>query len=147
LRAILDTNVLIRGVLNPSGTPAAAIDAWRDGYFELVTSPELLAELRRVLAERRIARRLSKAAESGRGLVAEMERAGIVVTPLQRVDAVPRDPADNRVLEAAVAGGADYIVSGDQDLTDLVEFEGIPILKPAAFVAVLHAAGILDPDS
>jgi len=49
------------------------------------------------------------------------------------------DDADNRVLEAAVAGGADFIVSGDAHLLDLGDFEGIPIVAPARFWSVLSA--------
>ena len=51
--------------------------------------------------------------------------------------AVSRDPDDDRVLEAAQAGHADFIVSGDRDLLDLREFVGIPILTPTGFLTLL----------
>ena len=51
---------------------------------------------------------------------------------------VSRDPDDNRILEAAVAGAADYIVTGDQDLLVLGEFEGIAIVTPTRFLAILR---------
>ncbi len=51
-----------------------------------------------------------------------------------------RDPTDNRVLEAALAGSADYIVSGDNDLLVLVQFEQIPIIRPVDFLTVLTSA-------
>lgn len=47
---------------------------------------------------------------------------------------VQDDPADNRVLECALAGGAQVIVSGDRHLLDLAELEKIPILRPRAFL-------------
>jgi len=61
----------------------------------------------------------------------------LIMEPAQSLDAVPRDPDDNRVLEAAIAGEADYIVSGDRDITDLNAYAGIPIVSPARFIAIL----------
>jgi predicted nucleic acid-binding protein len=60
-----------------------------------------------------------------------------VIIPNRRT-AVCRDPKDNKVLEAAVAGGGDVIVSGDEDLLVLNPFEGIPIVGPAEFLAMLE---------
>jgi predicted nucleic acid-binding protein len=62
---------------------------------------------------------------------------GEPVVQTRRID-VCRDPTDNMVLEAAVAGQADAIVSGDEDLLTLSPFEGIPILSPAAVVRRLQ---------
>lgn len=56
----------------------------------------------------------------------------------QQVNAVERDPDDNRVLACAIQAGADYVVSGDPHLVDLVTYQGIPILVPSAFLAVLE---------
>ncbi len=62
-----------------------------------------------------------------------------VVRPQERLDVVQQDPSDNRVLGAAVEGQADYIVSGDQHLLALGSFEGIEIVSPARFAAILAA--------
>jgi len=56
----------------------------------------------------------------------------------QQVNAVERDPDDNRVLACAIQAGADYVVSGDPHLVDLVTYQGIPILVPSSFLAVLE---------
>lgn len=64
---------------------------------------------------------------------------GEPVLPTRKIE-VCRDPDDNAVLEAAVAAGADIIVSGDDDLLVLAPFEGIPIVGPAAFLARLKAS-------
>lgn len=63
-----------------------------------------------------------------------VEASSIVVQPT-RMLAVVGDESDNRVLEAAVEGAADYIVSGDDDLLALGSFQGIPVLPPAEFLA------------
>lgn len=135
-RAVLDTNVIVSG-LGWSGPSATILDAASDGQLVLVTSAPLLAELRRVLAYPRIAKVIRGALQ-----LADLVAASSVVVTPSLVLAVISDESDNRVLEAAVEGAADYIVSGDTDLLDLGSFEGIPIVAPAKFVAaVLGEAG------
>jgi putative PIN family toxin of toxin-antitoxin system len=135
-RAVLDTNVVVSGFGWP-GAPAAILDAALDGRLVLVTSPPLLAELRRVLGYPKLA----KVITGGAQLPDLVEESGVVVLP-SRVFAVIDDESDNRVLEAAVEGAADYIVSGDDHLLGLASFQGIPVMPPAEFVA-----SVLKPSS
>ncbi len=134
-RAVLDTNVLVSG-LGWSGPPAAILDAVSDGRMVLITSAPLLDELRRVLAYPKLAKVVGDAA----GLADIIEASSVVVEP-DRVLAVVNDESDNRVLEAAAAAAADYIVSGDKDLLDLGSFEGIPIVTAAQFVPAVLGRG------
>lgn len=131
--AVVDNNVYVSSLLSPHGSPARVLDAWRANAFVLVTSEPLLAEFSKVLSYPRLAPRI---APDARQVIANVAARAIIVTPTRSV-AVCRDPDDNAVIEAAIAGGADYIVSGDQDLLDLREFEGIRILTPSEFLANL----------
>lgn len=70
-------------------------------------------------------------AEEGGGRVARLAE---IVEPEELIDEIETDPADNQVLEAALAGNADVIVSGDHHLLDLREWRGIRIQDPAAFL-------------
>jgi putative PIN family toxin of toxin-antitoxin system len=128
-RVVLDTNVLVSG-LGWSGPPAAIIDAVTAGELTLLSSPALITELRRVLSYPRLAR-----AFADPNAIADLVESGSVQiltsTRLQVVD----DDSDNRVLEAALDGGADSIVSGDDHLLSLGSFQGIAIVTPAAFLA------------
>jgi putative PIN family toxin of toxin-antitoxin system len=135
-RVVLDTNVIVSGI-GWGGTPAAILDAVSDGQLVLVTSAPLLAELRRVLEYPRLA----KVIQGGAQLADLVAASGVVVAPTRTLTVVSDDD-DNRVLEAAIEGAADYIVSGDTDLLDLGSFRGIPILTPAEF-----AAAVLDGSS
>lgn len=126
-RIVLDTNAIVSGV-GWSGPPATILDAALDGRLVLVTSPPLLAELRRVLGYPKLAKIVADAQQ----LADLVEASSVLVLPT-RVLAVVRDETDNRVLEAA-AEGADYIVSGDNDLLSLRSFQDIPIMSPADFV-------------
>ncbi len=127
-RAVLDSNVIVSG-LGWSGAPARIIEAVLAGELVLVTSPPLLAELRRVLAYPKLA----KAIPDGPRLADLVEMSSVVVEP-RSVLAVVEDESDNRVLEAAVDASVDHIVSGDGHLLGLSAFRGISILTPAEFV-------------
>ena len=128
-RVVLDSNVIVSG-LGWSGPPARVLDAALDGRLVLVTSPPLLAELRRVLAYPKLA----KVLDGGEQLANLIEASGVVVLPTHVIAAV-NDESDNRVLEAAVEGAADYIVSGDEHLLGLGFFQRIPIVTPAQFIS------------
>ena len=129
MRVVLDTNILISAFIFPGGPPEAVVRAALDGRVELVTSPPLLAELGRVLADK-FGWEPPLAAEA----VTQVARIATVVRPDDRVQVVLDDPDDDRVLEAAAAGRADVIVSGDRHLLRLRSWQGVPIEKAAAFV-------------
>lgn len=126
MRVLLDTNVLISGILF-RGLPRSLLERAIRGELDLVTSPVLLDELERVLTTRfHVPRELARLARG------ELETLAEVVAP-DEVPSVSRDPDDDEVLAAAVAGGAEAIVTGDRDLLVLRSHRGIPILTPAEF--------------
>lgn len=127
-RAVLDSNVIVSG-FGWSGAPARIVEAVLEGDLVLVTSGPLLAELRRVL----VYPKLAKAIPDGSRLADLIEMSSVVVEPPSTF-AVVDDESDNRVLEAAVTGGVDYIVSGDGHLLTLGVFHGIPILTPVELI-------------
>ena len=129
MRIVLDTNVLISGIFF-TGPPYQILEAWRDGNLQILVSPAILEEYRRVMNE----------------LVSQFEainldpfldlltlRSEIVLAPLMpRI--IKEDPSDDKFLECAVAGKAVCIVSGDKHLLKLSEFRGIRILTPRHFI-------------
>lgn len=129
MRAVLDTNVLISAVVF-GGLPGELVEAAREQRFQPILSPEILDELRRVLRKKFLYS--DKAVYRAETV---LRRTSIVVEPEQRVAMIQNDPADNRVLEAAIAGNADLIVSGDRaHLLPLHSFRGIPIVTPRQFL-------------
>ncbi len=126
MRVLLDTNVLISGILF-RGLPRSLLERAIRGELALVTSPALLDELERVLGDRfHVPRELARLARG------ELETLAELVAP-DDVPSVSRDPDDDQVLAAAVAGEAEAIVTGDRDLLVLLVHRGIPILTPAGF--------------
>ena len=104
------------------------------GAVQLITSDPILAEVERVLAGGKFAwpqEEISKA-------VRQISRLTERVTPAQTLDIVKADPTDNRILECADAGKADYIVSGDKHLLQLKQHGTIPVMKVADFIRRLQ---------
>jgi len=138
LRAVLDTNVLVSGFISPNGTPARLISAWRERNFELVVSPAILEELAEVLQRDKIRRYYEHVdGDLARKYVAGLRRFATLVPGEVQVQGVCVDPDDDKFIAAALEAGADYIVSGNDHLLDLKEYQGVKILRPGEFLALL----------
>ena len=135
---VLDTNVIISSVLSTQGHPAEIIQRWERGELNIATSPPLLAEIERVLNYEHVRRYFKQPDEKVNSFVERLRKSRVSVDPDFILNVVEADHDDDRVLECAVAANADYIVSGDKHLLDLGEYEGIQILAPAGFIAVLN---------
>ena len=136
MRAVLDTNILIRSILNPKGPTGRLLNELRAGRFRLLYSEPLLEEIADVLSRPRFRDRYKVTADDVSDILSLIVQEGEEVFPSASIEAC-RDPKDDKVLEAAFFGKADVIVTGDDDLFALDPFEGIQILGPAAFLARL----------
>lgn len=137
MRAVIDTNILVRAMLHPDGSVGPVVDFLRDGHYLFLYSEATLNELIDVLSRPRMVHRYGLAANEVDALCALVIRRGEIVKPSWIITAC-RDPKDNKFLEVAVAGRADMIVTGDEDLKVLNPFEGIPIIKPFEFLRALR---------
>ena len=130
-RVVLDTNVLISGLLSTTSTPAQAVErAISDG--QLLASTATLRELMTKLLSPKFDRYVPR--ERRDALLLRLAPLIEIVEVVQRVQA-SGDPDDDKFLEVAINGRADVVVSGDRDLLDLNPFRRIAILTPAAYVA------------
>ena len=132
MRIVIDNNVLISRIISPGSTPAQAVKKAFDNAV-ILTSVDCLAEFDAVLSRRKFDR-----------YVAIKERLDFLefIVGSSKLVAVDytikacRDPKDNMILEVAVNGNADMIVTGDLDLLALGSFQSIPILTPAQYLAL-----------
>jgi len=137
VRALLDANVLISAAIRPSGTPGLVISALleRDA-FELVLSPSIIAEAEEALRLPKIRKYLAEPDEAVLWL-ADLSALADLANDSGRAKGVCRDPEDDAVLSAAFEGRANVIVTGDDDLLALKEYEGIAIVTPRVFLEVI----------
>ncbi|HYU34784.1 MAG TPA: putative toxin-antitoxin system toxin component, PIN family [Thermoanaerobaculia bacterium] len=143
MRAVIDTNILVRAMLKPTGSVGPVVDLLREDRYVFLYSEATLNELIDVLSRPRMVRRYGLTAAGVDALCALVILRGERIQPGRTITAC-RDPKDNKFLEVAVAGRADVIVTGDEDLEVLDPFEGIPLITPAKFLHLLRQATV-DP--
>ena len=137
-RVVLDTNVLISAALIPSSTPRRVVDAIFTANGVLLFSDETFAELRTRLQRTKFDRYVSS---QSRAVYLARVRAVAEWVGIAGARLGCRDPDDDKVLEVALMGAADCIVTGDQDLLELASFHGLPILTAANFLESRTDAG------
>jgi hypothetical protein len=131
MRVVLDTNILFSALISPHGAPDLIYRAWRAGRFEVITAQIQLDEIRRASRYPKLQAVLQPA------------RVGIMVNNLQRARVLSHlnitheadDPDDAFLLSMAVAGEADYLITGDRraGLLQRGHIERTRIITPALF--------------
>ncbi len=138
MRVVIDTNVIVSRSITNKGASASIFDLWLQGAFDLIVSEDILAEYRRALGYERTRKRHGYTFSQIDQFIGDIRKAAMLVIVSEPLDVMEDDPDDNKILECAVTGGADYIVSGDRHLLNLRHYRGIQILPPAAFLLVLE---------
>jgi putative PIN family toxin of toxin-antitoxin system len=138
LRAVLDANVIISALIQPKGASGRIVASLlEERSFELIVSPAILAEIRRSLTYPKVRRYIKISDED---LDLSVAALALVAQPVEgslRVNAVADDPDDNKYLEAALEGRAQYIATGDSHLKSLKSYRGIRIVTPRVFLDLL----------
>ena len=129
MKVVVDTNVVISGVFF-GGMPSRVLEAWRDGEFDLVVSPEVLEEYRWV-GEELTARFPGVSLAPFLALL--VMNAEIVEAP-GLSDQVSRDRDDDKFIACALAANCQTIISGDKDLLEVTGYQGLKVVAPREFL-------------
>jgi uncharacterized protein len=133
MRVVFDTNIVASASFW-RGNPFDCLTAWAQGKCEAVVSPALLAEYHETIEELSLRYADRKPVEWADALV----ESALLVFPTDRATGATPDPDDEMILECALAGEVDYIVTGDKKhLQTLQEFQNIRIVSPAEFLRLL----------
>lgn len=127
LKVVLDTNVFIAAYFNRKSASARIIDLCLENKHELIFSSRLRKEVKLILKNVRAEREFH---ERIRSLFMNASK----VKPIQKVFMVKEDPEDNKFLECALEGKADYLITSDRHLLELGEFAQTKICKPTQFL-------------
>ena len=141
MKVVLDANIYVSSMVNTQGNPKRIISAWQQGAFDVLISSAILDEIERVLRYPRIVKRHKQDETAIQRFLKLLENEAIIVEPTDVLGVVKDDESDNRYLECAVMGKAQYVISGAKHLLEIGEYRGIVILTPAAFVAILIREG------
>jgi putative PIN family toxin of toxin-antitoxin system len=123
LKVVFDTNILVSALLFPGGRGEAALSRIVEEIDELVLSKAILDELLGILG-----RKFARDSEELAHVAVYLSELARFVKP-RRTIAVLKDEPDNRILECAIAGRAQAIVTGDHELLELAEYRGVRILS------------------
>jgi putative PIN family toxin of toxin-antitoxin system len=134
---VFDANQFVSAILRPDGIPAKALNAWRNNLFELIISPSIISEIRRVLNYPKLYKIHKKSPKEVDLFLEDFEVLAFHVPEKLSISVVADDPTDDKYLVAALEGGASFIVTGDSDLLKIREYEGIKIVTPRIFLREL----------
>lgn len=129
MRVVFDTNIFVSALVLPGSRGEQALLRVVEGRDQLVFSRAILDELLEVLA-----RKFARNAEELSRVALFLDDLGEIVEPGEVVTALA-DDADNRILECALAGGADLVVTGDKAMLALGSWRGVRILTLAGYVS------------
>jgi len=139
MRVVIDTNVLISRFLSPTGIPAKLMHMWQHhAAFNVVVSQVVLQEYEAALTYPHIQARHRLTKEEIMTFLTLFSQLALLVAPREDLPVLARDPDDTIFLATALAGNAEYLVSGDRDLLEIRTYQGIRVLTPTTFLALLE---------
>ena len=138
IRAVVDTNVLISALISKKPSPPLNIyNLLKSADFLLITSPAILEELEEVINRKTIIKLHKRSQQQIDEILQEIAETSYIVPGMISVEAVKKDPDDDKFIAVAIEGKADYIVSGDKPLLNIKEYMGIKIISPKDFMRLL----------
>jgi uncharacterized protein len=137
LKVVLDANVWISALLW-GGKPAEIIKTAEDLQFVILLSEEIVREISQVLMYPKLAKVYQAAGLRHEDLIEAVLKIGKFVQVTEKVSIVVTHPADDKFLECALAASAEYIVSGDKHLLELVNHKKIRIMSVNDFLKIIQ---------
>ena len=136
MRVVLDTNILVSGLITQAGPPAQILNALRDGRLVAVMSETTLAELAAVLRRPSLQRYVTRSRITLTRFVDDLRHQIDLVTPV-RSDLSIRDERDQIFLDLmATQPAPQYFVTGDQDF-EALQYSEVPVVSAAVFITLL----------
>ena len=131
-QAVLDTNILVSAAI-ARGNEFELLELAKKGRYELILSTGILEEFEGVVSQERFGFTKNIREE----IINNVIKIAKIVDPKGKIDAVKEDPDDNKIIECALEGKADYIISGDKHLLKLGKFQGIEVITTTKFLELL----------
>lgn len=136
MKVVVDTNVLISHFISPKGNATKIFHKWENAEFIYLASAPILIEYREVLFSDKVRRYHQLSVQEMNEAIAKIETQTEHVEVEGTLTGMTIDPDDDKFIECAVNGGAEFIISGDKHLLNLKTFEEIEIVDPATFLHI-----------
>lgn len=137
MRITVDTNVLISATFW-DGDSSKIIGKVEADEIKLILSQEILQEYAEVLQSKEIQDKIGDKGLMLKQTVQKIASIATIVYPINKIDVVKADPDDNKVIECAVQGKVDYIITRDKHLLNLKTYDGIRIITPKELFDMLN---------
>ena len=138
LRAVFDANVYVSAYIRPEGAPGQILELFlRNAAFEIVLSADIIEEVLRAFAYPKIRKAVRGKIDPELWFEDILVLADVIAGDLKTPGASD-DPDDDKYVAAAIEGRAAFIVSGDPDLLDVGEYQGVRIITPRTFLDLLN---------
>jgi len=138
-KVVLDSTVLASAFLTKAGVSAESLHKAKDGGFDMCLAEEILEEVQRALLQyQKIRKRYHYTDQAVIQFVQNLRIVAHLITGLPSIEVVNSDPNDNMVVACALKARANYIVTRDNDLLSLKNYEDIKIVTPENFMGILR---------
>ena len=137
MRIVIDTNLIVSAFIW-GGTPLILIKEARLTKIEIISSTETFDELKRIIMRPKFINSLAKSNRKPEEIISRYQELVKFIHPATIPTHVVRDPKDIKFLECAVGGQADYIITGDNDLLVLKEYQGIRVVTASEFLTIIQ---------
>ncbi|MGA1840194.1 MAG: putative toxin-antitoxin system toxin component, PIN family [bacterium] len=137
-KVVIDTNQFVSSIITKKGPSAQLLQAWRNHYFILILSKNIIGEIKRVLYYPHIQKKYNLQEQDIESLINLIEREAIILSDSIKIKVINDDPDDNKFLACALEAEADYIISGDKHLLNLHYYKDIPIITVREFLGIIE---------
>jgi len=132
MKIVLDSNILVSSFYWV-GNPRKVFDRVTNGLDELYITDEILREITSVMSEKKFDTSIEEIKE----YVKIIESCSIKLSPRNNPEKISRDEDDNKILQCGLDGNVDFVITGDNDLLVIKEYEKIKIIKPKEYLDIV----------
>ena len=136
IKIVVDANIFASALMKPDSNPGKILELIRQNQVELVISPAIIKEIKRILLYPKIQKYHHKTARELDRYFDDLLMFAWAVEGKAEVDVIQADPTDNKYLACALESEAKYIISGDRHLLDVGLYQGIKIIKAKEFLNI-----------
>ena len=136
MKIVIDANLFASALIKPNSNPGEILDLIKQNQVELILSPAIIREIKRILLYPKLQKYHRKTAQEIDAYFEDILMFAWIVEGKEDIDIIKDDPTDNKYLACAYEGEADYIVSGDHHLLGIKTYKGIEILKVKSFLNI-----------